>query len=197
MTPSLQAEDARREILAEVVAGVRASNTPVPLEALADRAVRALGHEKTIATGWAGAGSFRELLRQSLPDDIRLTDDPPYLAMDTKRHALDAMRPAALLREAAADMAAAAGLAPQLAGTWASAPIRWRSTASSRPRSPTLANATQGQRSAGCPLSDGCGRGAGTRRGALVGHPAVDCPHPRGLPGAAHVAARVPHCCSR
>jgi hypothetical protein len=114
LTPSLRADEGRREILAEVVAGVRASNTPVPLEALADRAVRALGHEKTIATGWAGAGSFRELLRQSLPGDIRLTDDPPYLAMDTKRHTLDTMRPAALLREAAADMAAAAGLAPQL-----------------------------------------------------------------------------------
>jgi NYN domain len=121
MTPSLRADDARREILGEVVAGVRASNTPVPLEALADRAVRALGHEKTIATGWAGAGSFRELLRQSLPNDIRLTDDPPYLAMDIKRHTLDAMRPATLLREAAADMAAAAGLAPQLAAPGAAA----------------------------------------------------------------------------
>jgi NYN domain len=113
ITPSIAGDNNRREILAEVIAGVRASNTPVPLEALADRAVRALGHEKTIATGWAGAGSFRELLRQSLPGDIRLTDDPPYLAMDTKRHALDTMRPAALLREAAADMAAAAGLTPQ------------------------------------------------------------------------------------
>src|SRR5262245_14098907 len=41
-------EEARREILAEVVAGVRASATPVPLEALADRALRALGHERTI-----------------------------------------------------------------------------------------------------------------------------------------------------
>ena len=73
------------EILAEVVAGVRASAAPVPLEALADRALRALGHEKTIATGWAGAGSFRELLRRGLPDEIRLTDEPPYLAFDAKR----------------------------------------------------------------------------------------------------------------
>ncbi|MFZ1105535.1 MAG: NYN domain-containing protein, partial [Hyphomicrobiaceae bacterium] len=48
-------EEARREILSEVVAAVRASATPVPLEALADRALRALGHERTIATGWAGA----------------------------------------------------------------------------------------------------------------------------------------------
>jgi NYN domain-containing protein len=79
-------EEARREILAEVIAGVRASTSPVPLEALADRALRALGHERTIATGWAGAGSFRELLRRSLPDEIKLTGDPPYLAFDPKRH---------------------------------------------------------------------------------------------------------------
>jgi hypothetical protein len=79
-------EETRREILAEVVAGVRASATPVPLEALADRAVRALGHERTIATGWAGAGSFRELLRQGLPEEIRLTDEAPYLVLDSKRH---------------------------------------------------------------------------------------------------------------
>jgi hypothetical protein len=65
---------------------VRASAAPVPLEALADRALRALGHEKTIATGWAGAGSFRELLRRSLPEGIRLTEEPPYLAFDAKRH---------------------------------------------------------------------------------------------------------------
>jgi hypothetical protein len=79
-------EETRREILAEVVAGVRASATPVPLEALADRAVRALGHERTIATGWAGAGSFRELLRQGLPEEIKLTGEAPYLVLDSKRH---------------------------------------------------------------------------------------------------------------
>ena len=103
-------EEARREILAEVVAGVRASAAPVPLEALADRALRALGHEKTIATGWAGAGSFRELLRRSLPEGIRLTDEPPYLAFDAKRHieapierqALEAHEPAARLPPPAA-----------------------------------------------------------------------------------------------
>ena len=84
--PKGKIEEARREILAEVIAGVRASASPVPLEALADRALRALGHERTIATGWAGAGSFRELLRRSLPDEIKLTGDPPYLAFDPKRH---------------------------------------------------------------------------------------------------------------
>jgi hypothetical protein len=82
-------DEARREILAEVIAGVRASASPVPLEALADRALRALGHERTIATGWAGAGSFRELLRRGLPDEIHLTGDPPYLAFDPKRHRQD------------------------------------------------------------------------------------------------------------
>src|SRR5262249_51053013 len=84
--PSARSEDTRREILAEVVASVRASNTPLPLEALAERAVRALGHEKTIGSGWAGAGSFRELLRQQLPGEIKLSSEPPYLAFDPKRH---------------------------------------------------------------------------------------------------------------
>ena len=77
---------ARDAIMTEVVAGVRASATPIPLEALADRAIRALGHEKTVATGWAGAGSFRELLRQHLPAEVRLTAEAPYLAFDPKRH---------------------------------------------------------------------------------------------------------------
>lgn len=79
-------DPARREIINEVVAGVRASYAPVPLEALAQRAERALGHDKTVATGWGGAGSFRELLRQSLPQGIKLTEEPPYLAFDPKRH---------------------------------------------------------------------------------------------------------------
>ena len=95
--PSAKTEDVRREILTEVVASVRASNAPVPLEALAERAVRALGHEKTIGTGWAGAGSFRELLRQQLPGEIRLSSEPPYLAFDPKRHGEEA-RPVALER---------------------------------------------------------------------------------------------------
>jgi NYN domain len=79
-------EEARRAIMAEVVAGVRASPTPIPLEALADRALRALGHEKTVATSWAGAGSFRELLRLNLPEGLSLSEEPPYTAFDVKRH---------------------------------------------------------------------------------------------------------------
>jgi hypothetical protein len=87
--PSARADDSRRDIIAEVVATVRASSAPVPLEALAERAVRALGHDKTIGTGWAGAGSFRELLRQQLPAEVRLSAEPPYLAFDPRRHGED------------------------------------------------------------------------------------------------------------
>ncbi len=85
LTASVQNEGIARAIIAEVVAGVRSSPMPLPLEALADRALRALGHDKTIATNWAGAGSFRELLLKALPDDIRLTDQPPYLAFEVRR----------------------------------------------------------------------------------------------------------------
>jgi hypothetical protein len=71
---------ARGEIIAEVVAQVRGSAQPMPLEVLAERAVRVLGHERTAGSSWAGAGSFRELLIDGLPADIRITDEPPYLA---------------------------------------------------------------------------------------------------------------------
>ena len=84
--PSARGDEVRRDILAEVVASVRASTAPVPLETLAERAMRALGHDKTIGTSWAGAGSFRELLRQQLPAEIKLSGEPPYLAFDPKRH---------------------------------------------------------------------------------------------------------------
>jgi hypothetical protein len=71
---------ARGEIIAEVVAHVRGAGQPLPLEALAERAVRMLGHERTAGSGWAGSGSFRELLLEGLPADVRLTDEPPYYA---------------------------------------------------------------------------------------------------------------------
>lgn len=85
ITASAQNETIAHDIIAEVVGAVRTSAVPLPLEALADRAMRALGHDKTIATNWAGAGSFRELLLRALPDDIRLTDQPPYLAFEVRR----------------------------------------------------------------------------------------------------------------
>jgi hypothetical protein len=84
-----KATEVRDAIMTEVVAAVRASNAPLPLEALADRAMRALGADKTVATGWAGAGSFRELLRQHLPQEVRLTAEAPFLAFDPKRHGED------------------------------------------------------------------------------------------------------------
>ena len=113
--PKSKIEDARRAILAEVVAGVRASAAPVPLEALADRALRALGHEKTIATGWAGAGSFRELLRRNLPEEIRLTGEPPYLAFDAKRHLEEPAPRVALEAHDVPSEIAAPGSAAQIA----------------------------------------------------------------------------------
>ena len=85
---SLEAQDEllRRKIIAEVVTAVQSAAAPVPLEVLADRAVRAIGHDRTIGTGWAGAGGFRELLTQALPEGLRLTEQAPYLVIDTKRH---------------------------------------------------------------------------------------------------------------
>jgi NYN domain-containing protein len=78
-------ESVRREILAEVANAVRAADQPVPLEALADRCVRILGHDKTAGSAWGGTGSFRDLLARGLPEDIRLTGNPPYFVYDAKR----------------------------------------------------------------------------------------------------------------
>jgi hypothetical protein len=79
-------EDLRAAIIAEVVQGVRASAGPVPLEALADRALRTLGHERTVGSRWAGAGSFHELLRYGLPSEVLLSEHPPYVAYEQSRH---------------------------------------------------------------------------------------------------------------
>jgi hypothetical protein len=81
--PSL--DTVRREILAEVVGWVKSAGQPVPLEALADRAVRTLGHDRTVGTGWAGAGSFSNLLAKGLPAEIRLSDQAPYYVFDASR----------------------------------------------------------------------------------------------------------------
>jgi hypothetical protein len=39
-----------------------------------------------MGTGWAGAGGFRELLVQGLPQGMRLSGDPPYVVIDVQRH---------------------------------------------------------------------------------------------------------------
>ena len=80
-------EALRNEILTEVANLVRAADAPVPLEALADRCVRVLGHEKTVGAAWGGTGSFRDLLTRGLPEDIRLTAQPPYFVYDATRAA--------------------------------------------------------------------------------------------------------------
>ena len=45
-------EGMRKSIVAEVAGTVRSAGQPVPLEALADKAVRALGHDKTVGSAW-------------------------------------------------------------------------------------------------------------------------------------------------
>jgi NYN domain len=131
-TPAAKIDAARRAIVSEIVADVRASPAPMLLEALADRTVRMLGHEKTIATGWAGAGSFRELLRQCLPPDLTLTEEPPYVVVDLKRHGHAVAAPKA--REPARDLApaspAATRFAAPAAATDAAALVATSTTAS-------------------------------------------------------------------
>jgi len=81
-------EDARTvrgQIIDQVVQAVLEADTPLPLEALAERALRVLGHDKTAGSNWAGSGSFRELLITELPDSIKLTGEPPYLAYEASR----------------------------------------------------------------------------------------------------------------
>jgi hypothetical protein len=84
--PQVDLDAARRAILSEVVGFVRNAPQAVPLETLADRAVRLVGHERTVGTQWAGFGTFRELLLAGLPEDIHLSDTPPYTVFDANRH---------------------------------------------------------------------------------------------------------------
>ena len=84
--PVIDVEEARRAILNEVVGFVRTAPQAVPLETLADRAVRMIGHEKTVGTSWGGYGTFRELLLAGLPEDIHLSDTAPYTVFDGNRH---------------------------------------------------------------------------------------------------------------
>jgi hypothetical protein len=84
--PVIDIEAARKDTLTEVVNYVRIAPQAVPLETLADRAVRIVGRDKTIGTNWGGYGSFRDLLLADLPDDIHLSDTPPYTVFDANRH---------------------------------------------------------------------------------------------------------------
>jgi NYN domain len=84
--PTIDVEAARKAILGEVVDFVRSAPQAVPLETLADRAVRIIGRDKTVGTNWGGYGSFRDLLLADLPEDIHLSDTPPYTVFDANRH---------------------------------------------------------------------------------------------------------------
>ncbi len=83
----------RREIVAEVATLVRSAGQPVPLEALADRTLRQMGHDKTAGTGWGGAGGFRELLAAYLPEDLRISEQPPFVVFEMARALPPAARP--------------------------------------------------------------------------------------------------------
>lgn len=83
---AIEIEAARTAIVAEVVNTVRTAPQAVPLETLADRAVRVIGRDKTVGSNWGGFGSFRELLLADLPDDLHLSDTPPYTVFDANRH---------------------------------------------------------------------------------------------------------------
>jgi len=84
--PVIDVEAARKAIVSEVVEFVRVAPQAVPLETLADRAVRVVGRDKTVGTNWGGYGSFRDLLLADLPDDIHLSDTAPYTVFDGNRH---------------------------------------------------------------------------------------------------------------
>ncbi|MEQ1695907.1 MAG: NYN domain-containing protein [Hyphomicrobiaceae bacterium] len=83
--PKTDMSTLRREIVAEIATIVRQSGQPVPLEALADRAVRQLGHDKTAGTGWGGTGGFRDLLTTYLPEGLRISDQAPFVVFEVAR----------------------------------------------------------------------------------------------------------------
>lgn len=131
---SVELANLRKEIIAEVVNSVRTANQPVPLEALADRAVRAIGHEKTAGTNWAGAGGFRDLLLQDLPTELSVSPQPPYFVFDTARqvasqnHQPSAPKPDATPHSVTETVLNTATAAPAAAGHESAAPPSARET---------------------------------------------------------------------
>ncbi len=83
--PKMDLSALRREIVSEIATIVRQSGQPVPLEALADRAVRQLGHDKTAGSGWGGTGGFRDLLTTYLPEGLRISDQAPFVVFEVAR----------------------------------------------------------------------------------------------------------------
>ena len=85
LRPVIDVTELRREIIGEIVTLVRQAGQPVPLEALADRLVRQLGHEKTAGSGWGGTGGFRDLLTANLPEEFRLSGQAPFVVFEVAR----------------------------------------------------------------------------------------------------------------
>lgn len=85
LEPAIDTPAIRAEIIADVTRSVLSASAPQPLEALAERAIRTVGHAKTVGTEWGGAGSFRDLLSQDLPKTVNLTEQAPFFAYDVSR----------------------------------------------------------------------------------------------------------------
>ena len=77
------------EILDLVVQAAREAEKPVPIAYLANRAMKELGHAKTVGTNWAGCGGFLNFLSRNLPDNLRLTEAPPHSVYDPARHQIE------------------------------------------------------------------------------------------------------------
>jgi len=77
------------EILDLVVQAAGEAEKPVPIAYLANRAMKELGHAKTVGTNWAGCGGFLNFLSQNLPEHLRLTEAPPHCVYDPARHNVD------------------------------------------------------------------------------------------------------------
>ncbi|MEL6746353.1 MAG: NYN domain-containing protein [Pseudomonadota bacterium] len=104
--------DVRREIVDEVVAEIGRADGPVPLETLADKAQRALGHGRTAGSNWGGYGQFRALLVDMLPDHIAVTETAPFRAFDTRRELTTSFADAASEQVTAPKPAAAKAASP-------------------------------------------------------------------------------------
>mgnify|MGYP001389582930 CR=1 FL=1 len=140
--PQIVASDlnARDAILGIVLAAVEKSDRPIPLESLADRAQRALGHEHTVGTGWAGSGSFRGFLSDHLPETIHITDLPPYQVYAAARHGdtkgnqiAAAANAAAMARESASGLELPHAVAASAPPAISTQPTQMRTTAPSGP----------------------------------------------------------------
>ena len=104
--PAARLVDQRQAILDEICGAVRASRHAIPIDLLAERAVKLLGADRTIGTNWAGAGSLRELIRQSAHEGLRIGDQAPYFVFDVNRRVADqSTEPLALTQAAPAPTA--------------------------------------------------------------------------------------------